>query len=153
MRCRNCLLFSATLLLAAGLATPVFALQSEMDHHHMQSMGMGGMPAAGELSPALQAKLEADKRFSEFNHRFAGVFVILAGLLALSEPLIAKRFQSFGYLWAAFFFMPGVYLFFWSDPESWPVGNQTLWHVITVNHQVLQHKIFSIILLVLGVVE
>jgi hypothetical protein len=97
--------------------------------------------------------LEADKRFSEFNHRFAGMFVIFAGLLGLSEPLIARRFPSFGYLWAAFFFIPGVYLFLWSDPESWPVGNQTLWHVITVNHQVLQHKIFSFILLVLGIVE
>ena len=135
-------------LLALGISLNSFSLQQGMEHHHMAEM-----QAPAEMSPALAAKLEADKRFSEFNHRFAGLFVLFAGLLTLWEPLIAKRLAFVRYLWAAFFFIPGLYLFFLSDPESWPVGNQTLYHVITVNHQVLQHKIFSIILLVLGIVE
>jgi hypothetical protein len=51
------------------------------------------------------------------------------------------------------FFAPGLYLMIWSDPESWPTGNQTLSYVITQNLEVLQHKIFSIILLGLAAVE
>src|SRR6266702_901898 len=47
--------------------------QEPMNHHDMQGMdvmpGMGNMPMAAP-SPAYLAKLEADKRFSEFNHRF-----------------------------------------------------------------------------------
>ena len=136
--------------------------QHQIDHQAMQGMqvmpGMENMPMAGSMemgarSQAYLAKLEADKRFSEFNHRFAGIFVMLAGLLTLSEPLFVKRLGFVRYLWAFFFLMPGLYLFFFSDPEAWPFGQQTLHHVITVNHQVLQHKVFSLILLTLGVVE
>jgi putative copper resistance protein D len=98
-------------------------------------------------------KLEADKRFSEFNHRFAGVFVLLVGLLAILEPRLAQRIGWIRYLWSGLFLLPGLYLLIWSDPESWPTGNQSLHYVITQNHQVLQHKIFSLLLLGLGVVE
>jgi putative copper resistance protein D len=104
-------------------------------------------------SPADTTKIEADKRFSEFNHRFAGAFVLLAGLLAVLEPALAKRFGWVRYLWSVLFLAPGVYLLIWSDPESWPTGNQTLYYVITQNMQVLQHKLFSVLLLGLGVVE
>jgi hypothetical protein len=134
--------------MALGLAVTSRALQHDMGHHHMEEMGE--MPAS---SPEMQAKLDADKRFSEFNHRIAGVFVMLAGLFTLLEPFVSKRVGFVRYLWATFFFIPGVYLFFLSDPESWPVGPQTLQYVITSNHQVLQHKIFSLILLTLGAVE
>ena len=56
-------------------------------------------------------------------------------------------------MWAVSFFVPGLYLAFFSDPESWPIGNQTLYYVVTQNMQVLQHKVFSLLLLVLSVVE
>jgi len=119
-----------------------------MDGHHMSHAA-----TATEPSPAALAKLEADKRFSEFNHQFAGLFVLLAGLLTLLEPQLAKRFAFIRYLWFLFFLIPGMYLFILSDDESWPVGSQTLRYVITTNHQVLQHKIFSLILLGLAVIE
>jgi putative copper resistance protein D len=99
------------------------------------------------------AEIEADKRFSEFNHRFAGIFVLLIGLLAVFEPRAAQRFSWVRYLWSILFLAPGVYLLIWSDPESWPTGNQTLHYVLTQNMQVLQHKVFSVILLGLGIVE
>ncbi len=138
------------LLILITLALPgkSLAQQHNMDHHLMEEMGSMPGPA-----PESQAKLEEDKRFSEFNHHLAGLFVMLAGLLTLFGSSLARRIGFVRYLWAAFFFIPGVYLFFLSDPESWPVGSQTLQYVITSNHQVLQHKVFSLILLVLGVVE
>lgn len=109
--------------------------------------------AALQPHPADSAKLEADKRFSEFNHRFAGVFVLLLGILVLLEAPLAKRFPLVRYLWFFFFFIPGFYLFLFSDPEAWPFGSQSLHHVVTQNAQVLQHKIFSLLLLGLSAVE
>ena len=142
------LLFSPFLFLLLIINTPNGHTQEPMDHsqmHHSADTGQAPSKSPEELA--------ADKRFSEFNHHFAGVFILLVGLLAVLEPRLVARFGWLRYLWAVLFFAPGVYLFVWSDPESWPVGNQTLTYVITQNLQVLQHKVFSLILLGLGVVE
>jgi putative copper resistance protein D len=118
---------------------------------------MGSMESVAHDAPLRQMKtaeeIEADKRFSEFNHRFAGIFVLLVGLLSVAEPKLAERFRWMRYFWSALFFIPGVYLLIWSDPESWPIGNQTLSYVIHSNMQVLQHKVFSVLLLALSAVE
>jgi hypothetical protein len=110
-----------------------------------------------QTMPAPRAKTAAEeqesKEFSEFNHRFSGVFVFLVGIVALLQPSVARRFAGIRYLWTVLFFVPGLYLLILSDPESWPTGNQTLYYVVTQNMQVLQHKIFSLILLALSVVE
>ena len=115
------------------------------------------MAAQEESLAKTPAKTEEEKlvskRFSEFNHRFAGLFVLLIGILTVAEPRLAARFGFVRYLWSVFFLIPGSYLFFFSDPESWPVGSQTLYYVITSNAQVLQHKIFSLLLLGLSAVE
>ena len=120
--------------------------------HDMSSMG--DTSAAVPAKPRKSAEeIEADKRFSEFNHRFAGIFVLLVGLLSVMEPKMAARFPWIRYFWSALFFIPGVYLLIWSDPESWPIGSQTLSYVIHSNMQVLQHKLFSVLLLTLSAVE
>lgn len=125
-------------------------------HEHLghDMSAMAGAASGAPVKPRKSAEeLAADKRFSEFNHRFAGIFVLLVGLLAVAEPKLAQRLAWMRYLWSALFFIPGVYLLIWSDPESWPVGNQTLRYVITSNMQVLQHKLFSLLLLALSAVE
>ena len=69
------------------------------------------------------------------------------------QPYVARRFSGIRYLWTVLFFIPGLYLLILGDLESWPTGNQTMYYVITENMQVLQHKIFSLILLALSAVE
>jgi hypothetical protein len=131
----------------------------DMPGHDMGDMGgmdgMDHMAMPGETGGRVKSpeELAADKRFSEFNHRMAGFFVLLVGLLGFLEPHITGRWKGFRYLWAVLFLVPGLYLMGWSDPEAWPFGDQTLMHVITQNLEVLQHKIFSVILLALGTVE
>ena len=141
------LLSFGLLLLMAGLPQFERAFAQE-GHPHGHSAAV-----APERPPKDAAELEADKRFSEFNHRFAGIFVLLLGMLGLLEAPLTKRISVVRYLWFTFFFIPGVYLFFWSDPEAWPFGAQSLHHVVTQNPQVLQHKIFSLLLLGLSAVE
>ena len=136
------------LLTLAGGAPSLHAWQ-----HEEHELGMDRTLPAPQRSEADLAKEEADKRFSEFNHRFAGVFVFLVGVVALLQPYVARRFAAIRYLWTVLFLIPGMYLLLLSDPESWPTGNQTLYYVVTENMQVLQHKIFSLILLALSAVE
>lgn len=148
MRLGLCYLLALVLLWLPGLLSSAFAFQHE---EHLS--GSASAVATVQRSAADLAKEEADKRFSEFNHRFAGIFVFLVGVVALLQPSLARRFGVIRYLWVVLFLIPGVYLLFFSDPESWPIGNQTLYYVVTENMQVLQHKIFSLVLLALSAVE
>jgi hypothetical protein len=118
--------------------------------HEEHELGMDRTLPTPQRTEAELAKEQADK---EFNHRFAGVFVFLVGIVALLQPSVARRFAGIRYLWTVLFFIPGVYLLILSDPESWPTGNQTLYYVVTQNMQVLQHKMFALILLALSTVE
>ena len=132
--------------------------QHDRDHmqgvENMQGMNMPGMEHMHMGEPTkTPEELAEDKRFSEGNHHIAGFFVLLVGLLAAVEPWISERRRWARYLWSVLFLVPGLYLMIWSDPESWPTGNQTLSYVIHQNKEVLQHKIFSIILLGLAAVE
>ena len=147
MRVNRSLLALALLALAA-LAPHAISWQ-----HEAHLPGASPAVATPQRSATDLAKEEADKRFSEFNHRFAGIFVFLVGVVALLQPSLARRFGVLRYLWVFLFLIPGVYLLFFSDPESWPIGNQTLYYVVTENMQVLQHKIFSLVLLALSAVE
>ena len=141
-------LLALSILTVAVLILPAFSWQHDADEH-----GASPTVAARQRSATDLANEEADKRFSEFNHRFAGIFVFLVGVVALLQPTLARRFALIRYLWVYLFLIPGIYLLFFSDPESWPIGNQTLYYVVTQNLQVLQHKIFSLLLLSLSAVE
>jgi hypothetical protein len=94
----------------------------------------------------------ADKRESEANHHLAGVLVVLAGLLVL----LGGRFKGtprVRQFWPICLLIGGVFLLVFSDTEIWPFGSQTPWYAITHEAEDLQHKIFALILLMLGVVE
>jgi putative copper resistance protein D len=146
------LALAAFAVLPGPLSMPALAAQ-ESGHEHTEHQQHAEHATAAPVRVKSAAEIEADKRFSELNHRIAGIFVLLVGLLTVFEPRLAARYPWTRYLWSVFFFAPGVYLLIWSDPESWPTGKQTLHYVITQNMQVLQHKIFSLILLGLGIVE
>jgi len=122
-----------------------------------QQKAMDSMPGMkGETStvddPAVAAKRLADKQESEFNHHFAGLIITLAGLFILAENTIGKRWRRLSYAWPICFFAAGLFVLIFSDTEIWPFGPQSPWYAITHNSEDLQHKIFAVILLVLGYV-
>jgi hypothetical protein len=123
----------------------------------MQSMpDMPGMDMPQDKapeSPAVTAKRAADKKESEFNHHLAGVLVTLAGVFLLIQDKLAKRRPAARFVWPFCFLAAGVFLLIFSDTEMWPFGHQGIWFAITHNVEVLQHKTFAVILLLLGAVE
>jgi len=107
----------------------------------------------GEVeSPGLKAKLMADKRESEFNHHLAGFLLILAGGLLLAQDKLRVKWPWISYVWPACFLAAGFYLLIFSDTEIWPIGHKAFW-IAMQDPEDQQHKVFSLILLSIGVIE
>jgi putative copper resistance protein D len=105
-------------------------------HHHRPPL----------LSP------EEDKAYSELNHHIAGVFVLLAGGLALIAQHRPTHHTWAQTSWPVVFVLLGVFLFIRHDPESWPLGPLSFQESVT-DVQVLQHFIFTVIVVLMGTVE
>jgi hypothetical protein len=105
------------------------------------------------MSPEARAKLLADKEESEFNHHLAGFLVALAGALILFQSRLAKRWPAVRYAWPACFLVGGLFLLVWSDTELWPFGPRAWPDALRNDAEVLQHKTYAVLLLVLGTIE
>ena len=91
---------------------------------------------------------------SEYNHRLAGAFLVLIGLVALVGNLSSSgRFSFAGKFWPLFFLLPGIFLIFQSDAEVWPLGPQSWLYMLQHNLQATQHKGFAIIMISIGILE
>jgi putative copper resistance protein D len=132
------------------VATPQAWPQEEPMHHDHSHMPMS---MDEPMDPAVQAKFLADKKESEFNHHLAGLFVVLAGVFILFEERLKNRWPIVRYAWPLCFLLSGIFVLIFSDTELWPFGPKNWWIGITGNLEVLQHKIFAVILLGLGVIE
>lgn len=141
----------AVSFLAAGIpARSDNAADHSAHQHDGMSMPMD-MSMDTLLDPADQAKLLADKRESEFNHHLAGFFVLIGGLIILAERETSRTWLRFA--WPTIFGLAGVFLLVWSDTELWPLGPESWGTTLAHNSEVLQHKTYAVILLVLAVIE
>jgi len=102
------------------------------------------VPGGGEL-PVRNA---ADIAWSEFNHHWAGVFVVLIGLLAL----LNQAGQRWARHWPLVFLGLAVFLFLRSDPEVWPMGNEGIFESLR-DIEVLQHRFFVLLTVVFAFFE
>jgi putative copper resistance protein D len=73
------------------------------------------IPGGGELPP----RNADDIAWSEYNHHWAGLIVIAVGLLALLNRAGLRWARH----WPLAFLGLAVFLFFRSDPETWPMGD------------------------------
>jgi len=116
------------------------------EHHHHASMS--NEPTDGE-----NLKLLADKKESEFNHHLAGFFVVLGGAYMLAQGALTHKPRFTRYVWPSSFLLSGTFVLVWSDTELWPFGNRQWLEALENNREVLQHKTFALLLLVLGLIE
>ncbi len=101
----------------------------------------------------MQAELLADKKGSEFNHHLAGLFVALAGVFIFFQRGLARGWPAVQYVWPACFLLGGILLLVWSDAELWPFGPRAWLDALEHDPEVLQHKIYAVLLLALGAIE
>ncbi len=124
-------------------------------------------PALRELSPATpltgflagpvtasfvpgqsaQPNTPADRAWSEYNHHWAGLVVLAAGILSL----LARRI-SWARNWPLIFLGLAVFLFLRADAENWPLGPRGFWESFQVA-EVAQHRLFVVLIVALGMFE
>jgi hypothetical protein len=89
---------------------------------------------------------------SEFNHHLVGYALIGMGLLVIAAKS-AGNFQWLRYIWPLLFIAAGIFLAGWSDAEIWPRGNLNWLWLIHHDAEARQHKIYALLLILMGVVE
>src|SRR5207245_1732600 len=69
-------------------------------------------------------RTDADRAWSEFNHHWAGIFVLLMGLLALVHATGRARWARH---WPLVFLGLAGFLLVRTDPGAWPLGPLGFW--------------------------
>lgn len=102
------------------------------------------VPGSGDL-PARNA---ADIAWSEYNHHWAGIFMLAIGLLALLNQAGLRLARH----WPLLFLGMAVFLFLRSDPEVWPLGQEGFFTSLR-DVEVLQHRFFVVLIVIFGLFE
>jgi putative copper resistance protein D len=128
-----------------ALALP--ALQAQLDAEaaaQKTAASPAFVPGSGEL-PVRNA---ADIAWSEYNHHWSGLFVVVIGVLGL--------LQRAGVRWARHWPLAllglAVFLFLRSDPEVWPLGSEGFFASLR-DIEVLQHRMFVTLIVAFAVFE
>jgi copper resistance protein D len=122
-----------------SLAIP--ALQAKLDQEaaeHAAHPSPAFTPGSGDLPP----RNADDIAWSEYNHHWAGLFVSLIGVLAL----LNRAGAGWAKHWPLLFIGLGIFLFFRSDPEVWPMGEIGFLESFR-DIEVLQHRFFVFLIL------
>jgi putative copper resistance protein D len=90
-----------------------------------------------------------DRAWSEYNHHWAGLIVLVAGLLAL-----LARWQRFKWAqhWPLLFIGLAVFILLRADPENWPLGPRPFWASFA-SPDVLQHRIYALLITAFAIFE
>ncbi len=120
-------------------------------------------PAAAQLTPPTSIETavrenefqanggsdKTDREWSEYNHHWAGLIVLAAGLLALLAHFPGMRWARF---WPLTFAGLSLFIVLRADPENWPVGPRPFWASFAAP-DVLQHRVAALIILAFAVFE
>lgn len=103
------------------------------------------VPGEGVILP----RNAADIAWSEYNHHWAGIFVVLIGLLALIERFSWGRWARH---WPLLFLIMAAFLFVRADEMAWPLGPIGFW-ASWRDPEVAQHRLFVVLIILFGLFE
>jgi copper resistance protein D len=92
---------------------------------------------------------DIDKAWSEYNHHWAGLIVLIAGVLALVSRYRTMRWARF---WPLSFAGLAVFILLRADPENWPLGPRPFWQSFAAP-DVLQHRVGALLIVVFAAFE
>lgn len=107
---------------------------------------------AGRVAIVGQVPSLAATEWSNYNHNIAGIFLTVMSFFAMLSYVKKSGFELFKY-WPLGFVGLGIFLFFRSDAETWPLGPIGFWESTFNNGEVLQHRIATLLVFVLGIME
>ena len=105
---------------------------------------------AGRTAIVGQIPSEAATAWSDYNHNISGIFLTVMSFFAM---LSYRKTFAWARYWPVGFIGLGIFLLFRSDAETWPLGPIGFWESTFSNGEVLQHRIATLLVLVLGVME
>jgi copper resistance protein D len=111
----------------------------------LTSPNIADMPVDDRNAP----RTDADRAWSEFNHHWAGIFVLVMGLLALVHATGHARWARH---WPLVFLGLAGFLLVRNDPGAWPLGPLGFWESMRYP-EVLQHRIFVLLVIAFGIFE
>jgi copper resistance protein D len=101
-----------------------------------------------QFAPVIHSD-ENDNAWSEYNHHWAGLIVLIAGLLALLSRLPTMRWARF---WPLTFAGLAVFILLRADPENWPLGPRGFWESFAAP-EILQHRFGALLIIVFAAFE
>ncbi|HKN86408.1 MAG TPA: CopD family protein, partial [Nitrospiraceae bacterium] len=107
---------------------------------------------AGRVAVVNKIPSVAAKEWSDYNHNMSGILLTLMGLLAMLS-YVGTRELAWTKYWPAGFIGLGIFLFFRSDAETWPLGPIGFWESTFGNGEVFQHRIATMMPFLLGGIE
>jgi putative copper resistance protein D len=90
-----------------------------------------------------------DRKWSEYNHHWAGLIVLIAGLLAFASHFNLMRWARF---WPATFAGLSIFILLRADPENWPLGPRPFWASFSAP-DVLEHRAAALLILCFAIFE
>ena len=111
----------------------------------LTSPKIADMPVDDRNAP----RTDADRAWSEFNHHWAGIFVLAMGLLALVQATGRARWARH---WPLVLLGLAGFLLVRNDPGAWPLGPLGFWESMRYP-EVLQHRIFVLLVIAFGIFE
>lgn len=102
------------------------------------------VPGSGVIPP----RNAEDIAWSEYNHHWAGIFVLMIGLLAL----LSRAGVGWARHWPLLFLLLAGFLLLRSDPEVWPLGQEGWWAAWR-DVEVTQHRFFVLLIILFGAFE
>jgi putative copper resistance protein D len=127
------------------LALP--ALQERLDAE-AATQKRAALPAFVPGSGDLPDRNAADIAWSEYNHHWSGLFVVLIGFLGLLNRAGVRWARH----WPLALLGLALFLFLRSDPEVWPLGEIGFWASFR-DVEVLQHRVFVVLIVAFAVFE
>jgi hypothetical protein len=92
--------------------------------------------------------------YSEFSHHLAGLFVLLMGCAELSQVLHLTSLLWARLMLPAAMLLGSVILLVGSDHEAWPIGLLSFAQTFSGHDpEIIQHKIYALLLFLVGTVE
>jgi putative copper resistance protein D len=117
--------------------------QSDSGHHSSGDIGIGQ-----EADPTHEGQWEGSiqgRAYSEFNHRFVGLLVLLFGLGELGQALRYQLPFWIRLVLPSALAVIGPYLLIWSDHEAWPIGSLTFLQTFSgQDPEIIQHKFYGV---------
>lgn len=120
----------------------------------LESPDLSALSTAPDRGPpvpgAAPARNAADIAWSEYNHHWAGLFVIVMGALALFER--SRRLAPVARHWPLMFLGLAGFLFLRADETVWPLGRLGVIESLR-DPEIAQHRLLTLLIVAFGVFE